>query len=672
MQLYIEIILPLPLANTFTYRTPENCETKLQTGMRVLVPFGHQTYTGIIYRLHNAPPKGDFEIKPFLEILDEQPVLFPLQLKFWEWISAYYQCTLGEVYNAALPAKLKPKTAKKRKKSVCHCVLNSIQDFTQSPEILKELNPFQQKAFAEIENSFEEKNVTLLHGVTSSGKTEIYIHLIKKALKSNKQSLYLVPEIALTTQLSARLKKVFGNDLGIYHSKFSDGERVDVWNRLLNNEYKVILGVRSSIFLPFNDLGLIIVDEEHENTYKQHDPAPRYHARNAAIVLASLHGAKTLLGTATPAIETYFNAVSGKYALVELMQRHKEIALPEIIVADTKELRRKKLMKTPYSPILLEKIKIALNNGEQIILFQNRRGFSPYVECPACAYVPKCSRCDVSLTYHKSGNYLACHYCGNTYRLSEICPKCNHKPLIKKGLGTEKIETDIEDIFPQARIVRMDLDSTRNKNAYEKIISNFEKREIDILVGTQMISKGLDFAGVSVVGVLDADMLLNFSDFRAHERAFQLLTQVSGRAGRKNKRGQVVIQTTEFEHPVIQQVIENNYRDLFNTQIQERKLFNYPPFVRLISLTVKHRNADTLEKAVELLSAELQKMLGNRVLGSQKPTVSKIKNLYIRQFLIKIENSLSVEKAKNVIRHILSNVQTEFRSLTIAFDIDPM
>ena len=671
---YIETILPLPLANTFIYRIPAGCNVGL--GMRVVVPFGHTTYMGIVYRLHHAPPEGDFKIKPLLEVLDEQPVLFPLQLRFWEWIAAYYQCTLGEVQNAALPARLK----QKKRSNVQKFNSSKVQKFNsakvQTPEScarkdgLNSLNSFQEKAFEAIEKAFEQKNVALLHGVTSSGKTEIYIHLIEKTLKAGKQALYLVPEIALTTQLSARLRKVFGDDLGIYHSKFSDGERVEVWTKLLNNEYKVVLGVRSAIFLPFNDLGLIVVDEEHENTYKQFDPAPRYHARNAAIMLASLHGAKTLLGTATPAIETYFNAVSGKYALVELTQRHEEIALPEIIVADTKDLRRRKLMKTPYSPILLEKIQTALDNGEQVILFQNRRGFSPYVECPACAYVPKCNRCDVSLTYHRAAHYLACHYCGNTYSVNETCPKCSHAPMVKQGLGTEKIEADIEDIFPAARIVRMDLDSTRNKHDHERIIGSFERREIDILVGTQMISKGLDFAGVSVVGVLNADILLNFPDFRAHERAFQLLTQVSGRAGRKSKRGQVIIQTAEYDHPVIRQVVENDYRDLFDTQVQERKLFNYPPFVRLISLTVKHRNVDTLEKAVERLSAELQKALGNRVLGSQVPLVSKIKDLHIRQFLIKIESTLSVEKAKNAIRCIIS--KDEFRPLTMAFDVDPM
>ncbi|MDR0873748.1 MAG: primosomal protein N' [Prevotellaceae bacterium] len=665
---YIDIILPLPLAGTFTYRIPE--DGSIAVGMRVIVPFGHQNYTGIVYRLHNDKP--DFEVKPVLEILDEQPILLPLQLTFWEWIAAYYQCTLGEVYNAALPARLKE--AKKRKTRTARADLQTgrLQNGTDCKSAPATLNPFQSKAYEEIQKSFEKKNVTLLHGVTSSGKTEIYIHLIQKVLREGKQALYLVPEIALTAQLSTRLRKVFGEDLGIYHSKFSDGERVSVWNKLLNNEYRVILGVRSSIFLPFRDLGLIIIDEEHENTYKQFDPAPRYHARNAATVLASLHGAKTLLGTATPAIETYHNAVNGKYALVELMQRHEDIALPEIIVVDVKELRHKKIMKTPYSPVLLEKIKTALDCGEQVILFQNRRGFSPFLECPACAFVPKCSRCDVSLTYHKSTNRLACHYCGSVYSVPALCPKCKTAPLTMKGIGTERIEMDIEQLFPQARIARMDLDSTARKHSHEQIIRDFEEKKIDILIGTQMISKGLDFENVSVVGVLNADLLLNFPDFRAHERAFQLLTQVSGRAGRKNRRGLVVIQTTEPEHPVIQQVSGNDYRSLFEMQISERQLFGYPPFTRLINLTVKHRNEETLEKAVAALSAELQKALGNRVLGSQTPGISKIKHLHIRQFLIKLETAISAEKAKNIIRQIINNVQLEYRSLITAFDIDPM
>lgn len=537
------------------------------------------------------------------------------------------------------------------------------------------LNPHQQKAHEEIQKSFELKNVVLLHGVTSSGKTEIYIHLIEEALKTGKQVLYLLPEIALTSQLTTRLKRFFGNKLGVYHSRFADAERVEIWNNLLKNSgYQIILGVRSSVFLPFQNLGLVIVDEEHENTYKQYDPAPRYHARNAAIVLGHLHKAKVLLGSATPSIESYNNALSGKYGLVELLHRHEEIALPQILAVDTKELRRKKIMKSFFSPILIEKINETLEKEEQVILFQNRRGFSPYIECMSCSYIPKCKNCDVSLTVHKAFNALTCHYCGYTEAIPHKCPKCSHEEMEKKGFGTERIEDEVSELFPTARIARMDMDTTRTKSAYEKIISEFENKQVDILIGTQMISKGLDFEHVSLVGILNADNLLNFPDFRSHERAFQLITQVSGRAGRKNKQGLVLLQTSDVSHLVIQQVVANDYKAMFKSQMQERELFKYPPYYRLIYILLKHRDLSTLNKASSRMSDLLRATFGSRILGPDNPPITRIQNLFLKRIVLKIEAEASNMNAKYIIHEVAKKITSidEFKSLQIHLDVDPM
>lgn len=536
------------------------------------------------------------------------------------------------------------------------------------------LNDFQQKALSAIEHQFIEKPVVLLHGVTSSGKTEIYTHLINKTLAEGKQVLYLVPEIALTAQLTSRLKRVFGNKLGIYHSKFSDAERVEIWNNvLLNKSYEVILGVRSSIFLPFRHLGLVIVDEEHEPSFKQYDPAPRYHARNAAIVLAHMHGAKTLLGTATPSIESYFNAQTGKYGFVELKERHAEMQLPEIQVVDMKEAYRKKQFEGHFSDVLLEKIASALQNKEQVILFQNRRGYAPFVECKACAYIPKCKNCDVSLTLHASVNTLNCHYCGYTERLPDICPVCKTPGLQTRGFGTEKIEEEIKKIFPDARVQRMDLDTTRSKKAYEQIIAAVENHKIDILIGTQMVTKGLDFQKVSLVGILNADNLLNFPDFRAHERAFQLMAQVSGRAGRKHKRGLVIIQTSTPQHPVITQVLHHDYQTMYELQSTERQQFKYPPYYRMIQITLKHRDAAVVNRVAKEMAAEMKAVFGNRVLGPVIPAISRIQNLFIRQILFKIETEASLQTAKNYLQDIMQRMLSKqaFKSVRISFDVDP-
>lgn len=540
---------------------------------------------------------------------------------------------------------------------------------------LNSLNPAQQQAYYSVLSLFATKNVCLLHGVTSSGKTEIYIHLIDQVLKSGKQVLYLLPEIALTTQITERLKRVFGNRLGIYHSKFPDAERVEIWQKQLSEQdYDVILGVRSSVFLPFRRLGLVIVDEEHETTYKQQDPAPRYHARSAAIMLASMFGAKTLLGTATPSIETYYNARQGKYGLVELTERYQNIRLPQIELVDIKELARKKRMTAQFSPLLLQKIREALEHKEQVILFQNRRGFAPMIECRTCGWVPRCRNCDVSLTYHKGMNQLTCHYCGYTYQVPKSCPACGGVELVNRGFGTEKIEDDIRIVFPEARVARMDLDTTRTRTAYERIIADFEEGKTDILIGTQMVSKGLDFDRVSVVGILNADSMLNYPDFRSYERAFQLMAQVAGRAGRRNKQGLVVLQTKSPDLPLIHQVMSNDYFRMYSEQLEERELFKYPPFYRLVYVYLKHRKEDVLDQAAELMASCLRKGLGKRVLGPDKPPVSRIQTLFIKKIVVKIELDASLAKVRAYLQQVQRFLTEDerFRSLLVYYDVDPM
>ena len=540
---------------------------------------------------------------------------------------------------------------------------------------LNVLNEYQQRAYHEIMQSFQEKNVCLLHGVTSSGKTEVYIHLIEETLRQGRQVLYLLPEIALTTQITERLKRVFGSRLGIYHSKFPDAERVEIWQKQLTEEgYDIILGVRSSVFLPFRNLGLVIVDEEHENTYKQQDPAPRYHARNAAIVLASMYGAKTLLGTATPSVETWQNATTGKFGWVELKERYKEIQLPEIIPVGIKELHRKKRMTGQFSPLLLQYVREALDNKQQVILFQNRRGFAPMIECRTCGWVPKCKNCDVSLTYHKGINQLTCHYCGYTYQLPRSCPACEGVELMHRGFGTEKIEDDVKLIFPEASVARMDLDTTRTRSAYEKIIADFEQGKTDILIGTQMVSKGLDFDHVSVVGILNADTMLNYPDFRSYERAFQLMAQVAGRAGRKNKRGRVVLQTKSIDHPIIRQVMTNDYEDMVAGKMAERQMFHYPPYYRMVYVYLKNRNETLLDVMAHTMAEKLRALFGNRILGPDKPPVARIQTLFIRKIVVKIEQNAPMSRA----RELLLRVQREmiederFKSLIVYYDVDPM
>ena len=540
---------------------------------------------------------------------------------------------------------------------------------------IKSLSAPQQDAYNQIQFSFLKKNVTLLHGVTSSGKTEIYIHLIRQALQQKQQVLYLLPEIALTVQIMERLQHVFGNRLGIYHSKYSDAERVEIWQKQLSlNPYDVILGARSAVFLPFQRLGLVIVDEEHETSYKQQDPMPRYHARSAAIVLAQLFKAKTLLGTATPSLESYHNAKTGKYALVELFQRYKGIELPEIQIVDIKDLQHRKMMNGPFSPLLLNKVREALERGEQAILFQNRRGYAPMLECKQCGWVPHCNHCDVSLTLHRNMNQLTCHYCGTVYQVPTECPACGCKELQTRGYGTEKIETDVRDIFPEARIARMDLDTTRTRQAYERIISDFSAGRTNLLIGTQMISKGLDFDKVSVVGILNADTMLNYPDFRAYEHAFMMMAQVSGRAGRKGRRGLVILQTKSPDLPLIRQVVHNDYAAFYRSMIAERQQFRYPPYFRLVYVYLKHRQDAVVEAAGIEMGSRLRQWFSGRVLGPDKPGISKVKSLSIRKIVLKFELSLNMAEVRKYLALAQKQMLQDKRytSLQIYYDVDPL
>ena len=544
------------------------------------------------------------------------------------------------------------------------------------PEKIKPLNEAQTEAYNHILMQMMGHPVTLLHGVTSSGKTEIYIHLIQKAINEHKQVLYLLPEIALTVQITERLKAVFGNRLGIYHSKYSDAERVEIWKKQLSsNSYDVILGARSAVFLPFHRLGLVIIDEEHEQSFKQQDPAPRYHARSAAIVLAQMYaGAKTLLGTATPSMESYYNAKQGKYGLVELSRRYKDIQLPSIEVVDMKDLYRRKMVSGPFSPRLLSAVRGALERGEQAILFQNRRGFAPMIECRQCGWVPKCPNCDISLTYHKSMNYLSCHYCGYTMKVPEVCPCCESKDIRGRGYGTEKIEDEIRSIFPEARIARMDLDTTHTRNAYERLINDFSTGKNNLLIGTQMVTKGLDFGKVSVVGILNADSMLNYPDFRAYEQAFMMMSQVSGRAGRKGKRGEVILQTKTPDLPVIQYVVHNDYPTFFKELLDERREFHYPPFYHLVYVYLKHRDENIVNTAGVELGSRLRDIFGARVLGPDKPAVARVKTLSIRKIVLKLENGIDYPRVRQYLRGALDAMMKDKRygALQVYYDVDPL
>ena len=819
--MYADVVLPLSLENTYTYKVPSDLEHAIAVGCRVIVHFGKKRYyTAIVINLHDKPPSSTFEAKEIYAALDDKPIIRRPQLRFWQWISDYYLCKLGDVYKAALPSGLKlesetmvmaieefvaeeplrkneqqvmdvlsgfvklsvselekhtgiknlvpvltslitkgavevseeikrgftPKqetfvrltedykneirlqeafdslSRAKKQELMLICFLDlshvlnpalrmevskkelveksgytvavldglvkrgileyyekevgRLQRSVCRTEPLRELTIAQHNAYAQVLDAFKTKDVCLLYGVTSSGKTEVYMHLINETLKLGRSVLYLLPEIAITTQITERLAKVFGKKLLVYHSKFSDNERVEVWNRLLKgNEPMLVLGVRSSLFLPFKDLGLVIVDEEHEPSYKQQDPAPRYHARNAAIVLASMHGAKVVLGSATPSIDSYYNAITGKYGLVELSTRYEDIELPEIIPVDIKELRRKKIMKdTLFSPLLVEKITQALARQEQVILFQNRRGFAPILECALCGWVPRCVNCDVSLTYHKAKNQLSCHYCGYTYHLPQVCPACKGTNFKMMGFGTEKVEEEIMSLFPAVKTDRLDFDTARTRTAYERIISDFEKGKTQILIGTQMLSKGLDFGNVSVVGILNADSLMGFPDFRSHERAFQLMVQVSGRAGRKTKRGTVILQTSQPDHPIIQMVPLFDYKGMVNLQLTERSMFHYPPYFRLIVIVLRSRNEGALTQLSAVYADKLRSQLGERVLGPITPPITRIQTFHVKKIILKIETTAAIAP----VRQILHAVNLEmheyayFKQLLVHYDVDPL
>lgn len=542
---------------------------------------------------------------------------------------------------------------------------------------LPALSPAQQEAFRQIMHAFfeEKKDIALLHGVTGSGKTEIYIHFIQQALDSGSQVLYLLPEIALTTQIVQRLRKIFGDKMGVYHSRFSDNERVEVWRGVQSGRFSFVVGVRSAVFLPFDNLSLIIVDEEHEASYKQHEPAPRYHARDVAMMLGKLHYAKVLLGSATPALETFYHAQQGRYGYVSLQQRYGNARLPRVIISDLRAAQKKNRLRYSFAPELYEAIHRRLERQEQVILFQNRRGYAPYLCCEDCGWIPKCRFCNVSLTYHMHERLLRCHYCGHQQGVKGTCRACGSSRVKNVGIGTEKIEDELKLLFPEARVARMDLDTTRGKDAYQKLIDRFEAHDIDILVGTQMLTKGLDFEKVTLVGIVDADQLLYFPDFRAHERAYQLLTQVSGRAGRKEAAGEVIIQSRHPEHPVLLDVQQQAYEQLVNRELQERRTYNYPPFVRLIGLQVKHTKEELAHAAAHDLVELLQKKLGKaRVLGPDVPLVDKVRNYYLRNILVKIERQgINLSAVKKYIAYCIQQLtlQKDYRRVVVVVDVDP-
>lgn len=760
----------MAVAQTYTYCLPADCPVNPQIGLRVLVPLGpKRIYTGIIAKIYAA--KGEatasdaLAYKEIFCFLEDYPMVTPMQLKLWEWLSSYYMCSLGEVMRAGLPAALKPESEtrirlnkefqaaaqlprlqtnildllsdgkpksieeisrrldvrtllpsvnallnlgaifteesvhiakRKAAKRLAGAAVQSADNATSQLIIRNVLNAQQERALGEIRQSFETHNTTLLHGVTSSGKTEVYIHLIQEAIDKGQQVLYLVPEIALTTQLTERLRRVFGDRLGVYHSRLNDRERVELYKDVLQRRdhlenadqidtlyhKDVIIGVRSALFLPFQHLGLIIVDEEHDASYKQQDPAPRYHARSAAIMLASFFGAKTLLGTATPAIETYYNALNGKFGLVKMMERYRGLSLPEINVIDLQEQYRKKEMDGHFSTTLMREMNEALGKGKQVILFQNRRGYSSYIECKQCAYIPKCVNCDVSLTEHKFSHTLVCHYCGYTTRIPAICPACQQvDTMADRGFGTEMIEEEVEQYFnapssqqSNIRTVRMDQDTTRNKNSHQKIIDDFAAHKVDVLIGTQMVTKGLHFDDVTLVAVLKADALLHQPDFRATERAYQMLEQVAGRAGRTEAGGTVVLQTMDPSHPIYSWLQKHDYEALYRDQIAEREAFHYPPFHRIICLTLRHREISRLETAARTLHERLTAVFGARCSGIIIPNIAKMQNQYARQLVLRIETSANFQKAKEMLAAEMAYVQSlqPCKGTIIIPDVEPM
>jgi len=811
---FADVILPLALPKNYTYAVPDHMVDSLKVGSRVAVQLGRQKkYAGVVKAIHElAPP--DYKTKPLLDLLDKDPVVYPTQLSFWEWLASYYMCSEGEVLNAALPAHLKlssetvllfneaygdnftdlsddeymiaealhirkelrieevqlildksevysvikkliekkvllvyeelkevykekkenyvqlharyeaeeelanlfntlGKAPKQMELLLAYLHLVKTQGSVLQSELLKKsgasaaqlkglvdkeivwiekrivdrvpgggkvdvqidftLSPAQDKALREIRTSFEQKPVTLLHGVTSSGKTQLYIKLIEECIASGKQVLYLLPEIALTTQIVRRLQKHFGNKIGIYHSRFSNNERVEIWHKVKSGELRILLGARSSLLLPFRELGLIVLDEEHDPSYKQQDPAPRYHARDAAIYYAGLFRASVLLGSATPSLESYFNATQGKYGLVELNERFGGLEMPEIEIVDVKKMQAEKQMQENFSPQLIQAVHNTIAQGKQVILFQNRRGYAPFVMCTTCGWIPTCKNCDVSLTYHRYQDQLTCHYCGTRYPYVHTCAACGSQSIISKSFGTEKIENDLQELFPKARIARMDMDAVRNKDSHNKMIQLLENQEIDILVGTQMVVKGLDFENVSLVGILSADNLLGFPDFRVNERAFQLMEQVSGRAGRKHGKGKVLIQAYRTQHPILHYVTIHDYKAMYAAEIAERQNFGYPPFFRLLKLTLKHKDQKVVEQAAQVLGNWLRPHIGPHLVGPAAPLVGRVRNYYLQEMMIKLPRDVKmIAQTKQLLRETFIQLLAEkqFRSVIIVPDVD--
>ena len=677
--MFADIILPVPF-DSFTYLVPSAMEGRVMRGCRVVVPFGKgKIYTGVVCGTHGRCPEG-VEVKEVMEVLDDGAVVNERQFEFWRWIARYYMCPMGDVMKAALPGAMKPKDgaalrAAVRKRRGGDGGGDDGRMVEETVGELSCLSGAQQVAFGEIVASFGEKDVTLLHGVTSSGKTEIYIHLIRRCIDEGKQVLYLLPEIALTTQITNRLRRVFGGMMGVYHSKFSERQRLDVYERQASAEpYALMLGVRSSIFLPFQNLGLVIVDEEHEQSYKQQEPAPRYHARSAAIMLARMFGAKTLLGTATPSFEVYHLAHKGRYGYVELKQRFRDMRLPTIEVVDTKVAKRRRLMRGVFSPRLIEVMGEALERKEQVILFQNRRGFSHFIECKECGWVARCPHCDVTLTLHRRSGNLSCHYCGYSALVPSRCPACEGEGFSTVGTGTEKVEDFIPSIFPGARTLRMDLDTAKTRLQHERIIDDFANRRADILIGTQMVTKGLDFDNVSVVGILDADLMLNLPDFRSYERAFQTLSQVAGRAGRRHRAGHVILQTRAAESDIVRQITANDYWQMFYTQMVERQMFLYPPFRRLIYVYLRHRDERLLDHLANEMGERLRRVFGERVLGPDSPLVARVHSLYIRKIMLKLEHGASIDRVREALFAVQEQMMEQpiAKGVNIFYDVDPM
>jgi primosomal protein N' (replication factor Y) len=812
--LFVEVVLPLAISKTYTYRVPNDLVEKVAIGKRVIVQFGKsKIYTAIIYGTSNKAPER-YEAKYIIDVLDDFALVTSTQLRLWDWVKEYYLCQLGEVMQAALPAALKLASETKitavnemevdkaslndkeflilealevagelkisdvvkllgqktifpllksllnkgaikvseelreryKPKKKAFILLNSIFKIEEEKRLLIEsldrapkqqdavlayfqlskkqsnitkndlleasgcgqsalkslidkevfivdervvsrlygeevveettfrLSHAQQKSLDEINSQFVSKDVVLLHGVTASGKTQIYIRLIEEMLKRNDTVLYLLPEIALTSQIVDRLRLHFGAEVGVYHSRFNDNERAEVWHKVLKGEIKVILGARSAVFLPFNKLGLVIVDEEHEVSFKQFDPAPRYHARDTAIYLGHLHNAKVLLGSATPAIETYYNAKAGKYGLVTLSERYGDSVLPEVSIVSLKDQGKNKSAQSYFSDQLLEEIKKAFANKEQVILFQNRRGYTPMLICRTCGYTPKCTNCDVSLTFHKSSGKLHCHYCGFKEDVIHVCPACGSTHIENKGFGTERIEEELSVIIPEAKICRLDLDSTRGKDSFERIIGDFDEQRFNVLVGTQMVAKGLDFGKVTVIGIISADSLINYPDFRAFERSFSLLSQVSGRAGRRATVGKVIIQAYATQHRVLEQVVNHDYEGMFMTEAQERKHYAYPPFYRLIRIDIKHKEQQQVHACADRLGVMLKEAFGQRVLGPEVPLISRIRNYFINTVLLKVErDGASIQKVKTALTDILVSFETNKlnKGAFVQVDVDP-